>query len=235
MSSRPRIRVAALVSAVTVAVAGVVSGPAVAHVDAPSPRASESAAASLEMPGRAIRAKGDVVVSAIDALGFLMRTENVENPTYRVLRQRVAAAVARRLGADSARFDRAWAKAPRDHQLAVLAALTQLGVRYVEGKEDPHVSMDCSGLLWFAWRVAGVDMPRVSVSQLDSRMLISGGNAVAGDIAGEGTHVHMYLGVERYFVHAPFSGKRVTLKVMKKSQWARVAWTNPSNIATYRL
>lgn len=187
------------------------------------------------MAGRAIRARGDVVVASIAALGLLMRTENVDDPTYVEHRHRVAVAVGDRLGVDPELFDRAWRRAPRDHQLAVLAALTQLGVKYVEGKEEPHVRVDCSGLLWFAWRVAGVDMPRESVSQLDPRMRISVSDAIAGDIAGEGTHVHMYLGVDRYFVHAPFSGKNVTLKKMKKAQWARVAWTNPSNIATYRL
>lgn len=190
---------------------------------------------SAIVPGETIRARGDVVLASIDALGMLMRTENVDDPVYVGYRRRVADAVGGRLGVDPDLFDRAWRRAPRDHQVAVLAALTQLGVKYEEGKEEPHVRVDCSGLLWFAWRVAGVDMPRESVSQLDPRMRIRVRDAIAGDIAGEGTHVHLYLGVERYFVHAPFSGKNVTLKRMKKAQWARVAWTNPSNIAAYRL
>lgn len=196
---------------------------------------SPAALGVLTMPGARFRAKDRLVVDAVAALGYLMGTENTDDPVYVAMRRRVSDAVSARMDLDPAAMNRAWSRAPRDHQLAVLAALSQLGVRYVEGKEEPHVRMDCSGLLWYSWRVAGVDAPRVSVAQLDPRMRISSRDAIVGDIAGEGTHVHMYLGVPKAFVHAPYSGRRVKLKIMKDAQWNRVAWTNPSNIATYRL
>lgn len=198
--------------------------------------AQERAALSkLTMPGRRRWSRNEVVSPAIAALGYLMRVENADDATYLAMRAQVTDSLAAQLAVDPARLAKAWSRAPRDHQLALLAAVSQLGVPYVEGKEDPHVRMDCSGLLWFAWRVAGVDAPRVSTAQLDPRMRISSRDAIAGDIAGEGKHVHMYLGVPKAFIHAPYSGRLVRLKIMKDSQWNRVAWTNPSNIATYRL
>ncbi len=203
-------------------------------------RAAEGAGADGKAPEllserRPFRSKNPISVKAVSALNIIMRTENIEDPRYLTARQEVSDLVATKLKIDAAQLHRAWSRAPRDHQIAVLAALTQLGVRYVVGKESPYVQLDCSGLLWFAWRAAGVDMPRQAVSQLDPRMRVRREKAIAGDIVGEGTHVHIYLGVGRAMVHAPFNGKSVRLKMMSEAQYDRVAWANPSNIATYRL
>jgi cell wall-associated NlpC family hydrolase len=187
------------------------------------------------MPGERIRQRPQISVDAIQALSLIMRTENKEDPTYLASRRVVSDGVAKRLSLDSTDLNRAWSRAPRDHQIAVLSALTQLGVPYIQGKEDSYVKMDCSGLLWFAWRTAGVDMPRQAVSQLDRRMRVDREDAIAGDVTGEGTHVQIYLGTGLAMIHAPFGGKLVKFKIMSAEQAARVVWTNPSNIATFRL
>ena len=189
----------------------------------------------LQMPGERIRQRPQISIDAIRALSLIMRTENKEDPTYLVSRLVVSDGVAKRLALDPVQLNRAWSRAPRDHQIAVLSALTQLGVPYIEGKEDSYVKMDCSGLLWFAWRTAGVDMPRQAVSQLDRRMRVDREDAIAGDVTGEGTHVQIYLGTGLAMIHAPFGGKFVKFKMMSPEQAARVVWTNPSNIATFRL
>lgn len=207
--------------------------PASAH--ATSGTGSDGKVDRLQMPGSRFRQRNPISLRAVTALSVIMRTENIEDPTYLTQRRSVSDLVAKKLSLDAEQLHRAWSRAPRDHQIATLAALTQLGVRYVVGKESPYVHVDCSGLLWFAWRTAGVDMPRQAVSQLDPRMRVKREDAVAGDIVGEGTHVHIYLGVGRAMVHAPFNGKSVRLKTMSEAQYNRVAWANPSNIATYRL
>ncbi len=189
----------------------------------------------LQMPGESIRKRPQISVDAVRALSLIMRTENQEDPQYLAARRVVSDGVAARLNLKSSALDGAWSRAPRDHQIAVLSALTQLNVRYVQGKEDSYVKMDCSGLMWFSWRTAGVDMPRQAVSQLDPRMRVDREDAIAGDVVGEGTHVQMYLGIDLAMIHAPFGGKVVKFKIMSKEQAARVAWTNPSNIAHYRL
>lgn len=180
-------------------------------------------------------ARPALVRDAVTAVGLAMSTVDMGDPTYLSARRKVSDAVAARMKIDPDRLAKAWSRAPRDHQIAVLVALTQLGVRYVEGEENPYRQVDCSGLLWYAWRAAGVDMPRQAVSQLDKRMRIDAGDAVAGDVVGYGTHVHIYLGVDSAMVHAPFSGKMVKLKHMPPEQLAISAWANPSNIATFRL
>ena len=189
----------------------------------------------LQMPGNRKYQLPQISIDAIHALDLIMRTENKQDPTYLESRRVVSDAVAKRLVLDPIELNRAWTRAPRDHQIAVLSALTQLGVPYLEGKEDSYVNMDCSGLLWFAWRTAGVDLPRQAVSQLDRRMRVERKEAIAGDITGEGTHVQMYLGTGLAMIHAPFGGKFVKFKIMSAEQAARVVWTNPSNIATFRL
>ena len=169
------------------------------------------------------------------AVGLVMATDDVRDPAYLSARRAVSDGVAQKMGIDPERLHEAWSRSPRDHQIAVLVALTQLGVRYIEGEESPYRQVDCSGLLWYAWRAAGVDMPRQAVSQLDKRMRIAPEDAVAGDVVGYGTHVHIYLGVDHAVVHAPFSGKMVKLKHMPSEQLAISVWANPSNIATFRL
>ena len=144
-------------------------------------------------------------------------------------------AFTKRMGLDPVALNRKWNKAPRDHQIAGLAAITQINVKYVEGREDAYVQMDCSGLQWYSWRVAGLDMPRQAVSQQDRHMRIERKDALWGDIVGEGTHVHMYLGLGNAMIHAPFNGKRVKLKMMSEAQALRSVWADPSLIAQYRL
>jgi hypothetical protein len=207
--------------------------PVSAHAESQANR--ESKLARMQMPGRPFRKRNPLSLDAVKALSLIMRTENIDDPLYVDARKVVSDKVAVIMKLDAARLHTSWTKAPRDHQIAVLAALTQLNVRYIEGKEDPYVQMDCSGLLWYSWRIAGVDMPRQAVSQLDRHMRIERKEAKMGDIAGEGTHVQMYLGQGLAFIHAPFNGKQVKFKTMSPEQAERVVWTNPSNIATYRL
>ena len=207
----------------------------VGPVSAAGNSGKDASSRRLQMPGERIRQRPQISIDAIRALSLIMRTENKEDPTYLVSRRVVSDGVAKRLSLNPTDLNRAWSRAPRDHQIAVLSALTQLGAPYLEGKEDSYVKMDCSGLLWFAWRTAGVDMPRQAVSQLDRRMRVDREDAIAGDITGEGTHVQIYLGTGLAMIHAPFGGKLVKFKIMSAEQAARVVWTNPSNIATFRL
>jgi cell wall-associated NlpC family hydrolase len=188
-----------------------------------------------QMPGEKFRKRNQLSLDAVTALALILRTENKDDHSYRKARKVVSDKVAARFKLDPTALDKNWSRAPRDHQIAALAALTQLNVRYVTGKEDPYVQVDCSGLLWLAWRTAGVDMPRQAVSQLDPRMRVKRSEAQLGDITGEGTHVQIYLGMGLAMIHAPFNGKYVKFKTMSEEQAARVVWTNPSLIATYRL
>ncbi len=62
----------------------------------------------------------------------------------------------------------AWAGADQAHQIALLSALTQVGVPYRRNASKVGVAFDCSGLTAFAWGQAGVDIAHQSSAQLRS-------------------------------------------------------------------
>jgi cell wall-associated NlpC family hydrolase len=95
---------------------------------------------------------------------------------------------------------------------AVSVAKKQLGDPYRWGASGPG-SFDCSGLVMYAWRKAGVKLPRVAASQFRSvRKKVSWTNLKPGDLMffrGLG-HVGMYVGHGK-MIHSPHSGARVRI------------------------
>ena len=97
---------------------------------------------------------------------------------------------------------------------AAAVALDQVGVRYRYGGNGPQ-GFDCSGLVHYAYRQAGVSVPRTTGELWDAAADVDRNDLRAGDILffkveGKMSHVGMYLG-ERRFVHAPQSGRRVSV------------------------
>ncbi|MFI6319391.1 C40 family peptidase [Nonomuraea sp. NPDC050556] len=103
---------------------------------------------------------------------------------------------------------------------AVAVAKKQLGDPYRYGATGPG-SFDCSGLVQYAWRKAGVKIPRVTNSQYARiRTKVSWGNLRPGDLMffhGKG-HVGMYVGNGK-MIHSPSSGK--TVRIEKLSGWRK--------------
>jgi cell wall-associated NlpC family hydrolase len=103
--------------------------------------------------------------------------------------------------------------------IAVEWALSQIGTPYVWGGETPDVGFDCSGLVQYAYRMAGVSLPRVAQDQYDATTKLAPGVPLApGDLVffGTGTaaidHVGLFVGVldgETVRVDAPYAGARV--------------------------
>ena len=81
---------------------------------------------SLQMPGARMRMRNPISVQSVSALHFIQRTENINDPRYLVARKIVSDNVAEKLNIDAIALDQAWSRAPRAHQIAVLAALTVL-------------------------------------------------------------------------------------------------------------
>ena len=97
---------------------------------------------------------------------------------------------------------------------AAAVALDQVGVRYRYGGNGPQ-GFDCSGLVHYAYREAGVSVPRTTGELWAAAADVDRNDLRAGDILffrveGKMSHVGMYLG-ERRFVHAPQSGQRVSV------------------------
>ncbi|MGE3659512.1 MAG: C40 family peptidase [Mycolicibacterium sp.] len=76
---------------------------------------------------------------------------------------------------------------------AVRHALTQLGVPYQWGGTSPDVGLDCSGLTQWAYREAGLDIPRLAQEQ-DIGAAVAPGALLPGDLAVWDGHVAMIVG-----------------------------------------
>ncbi|MFD9129568.1 NlpC/P60 family protein, partial [Kitasatospora sp. NPDC059571] len=93
---------------------------------------------------------------------------------------------------------------------ALAAAISRIGSPYVYGSTGPG-AFDCSGLMYWAWRQAGVTLPRTSQAQAYAGRRISLSEARPGDLViffKDMHHVGMYAG-GGVVVHAPHPGAPV--------------------------
>jgi cell wall-associated NlpC family hydrolase len=89
--------------------------------------------------------------------------------------------------------------------------MAQLGRPYVYGGESPS-GFDCSGLVQYAYRAAGVTLPRTTGAQMSAGTPVSEANLQVGDLVFfyGGSHVGIYAG-NGEVVHAPVPGDVVKL------------------------
>ncbi len=130
-------------------------------------------------------------------------------------RDLIAIAVAERLELDPAALQAAWRTADLEHQTALIAALSQLGVWYQRNTSRAGVSFDCSGLTTWAWGQAGFELKRQSSAQIKAAAPRAPETAQAGDLLQYPGHVMMWLGVDLAVVHAIQPGKPVSVDVIK--------------------
>ncbi|MFW0791011.1 C40 family peptidase [Gordonia sp. CPCC 205333] len=76
---------------------------------------------------------------------------------------------------------------------AVRAALSQRGVRYSWGGTTPN-GFDCSGLTQWAYRQAGLELPRLAQDQDTAGFRVAQSQLRPGDLAVWDGHVAMYIG-----------------------------------------
>lgn len=99
---------------------------------------------------------------------------------------------------------------------AAVVAVRQLGVPYrYGGNGNSDGGFDCSGLVHYAYKHAGLDIPRTTRTLWQAAQPVGKSDLVVGDllffsIEGKISHVGMYIG-KRRFVHAPSSGREVTI------------------------
>lgn len=131
--------------------------------------------------------------------------------SYIALRDVLASHVAADLGLDAADLQRAWRVVDYDHQQALLAGLTQLGVPYRRNTSNPGSGFDCSGLTLFAWGRTGLALPRQSGAQIKASSWRSESTARAGDLVQYPGHIMMWLGAGRAVLQSRNTGATVEL------------------------
>lgn len=105
--------------------------------------------------------------------------------------------------------------------IAVAAARSQIGVKYVKNAAIENQAFDCSGLTMWAWQQAGVSLPHQSRRQFSSSPRIPVEYVEPGDLIffyDPITHVGIYVG-DGMMVDAPGVGRSVRLTAVS---WNKV-------------
>jgi cell wall-associated NlpC family hydrolase len=135
---------------------------------------------------------------------------------YRAARDALAGAVVARAGrppADGVALSAAWETTDPRRVQVVLAALMQVGKRYVFATAGPD-TFDCSGLTLYAWRTVGVGLVHYAITQRQ-QTLDAAGALQPGDLVFRfrrpGGHVMLYLGIGDLVVQAGGTSTGVTV------------------------
>jgi cell wall-associated NlpC family hydrolase len=114
---------------------------------------------------------------------------------------------------------------PGSAERAAGSALKMVGKPYKYGGSTP-TGFDCSGLVQYSYKQAGVSLPRSTDGLLNASAPRRGSRLRPGDLLffdQEGkkkSHVGIYLGDGR-FVHAPSSGKTVRTDKLDSPYWKK--------------
>ena len=179
-------------------------------------------AGATQLPTVAVAATIDSVSTSAAAALATMGTG-----AFSVRLQNTAAAVAASLEADAGVLNQAWLAADQPHQIALLSALTQVGVPYHRNASKAGIAFDCSGLTAFAWGQSGIELARNSSAQLRNAAARTRESAQAGDLVYYPGHVMLWLGVDNLIVHSPQPGRDVEVGHVTDRRIKRVKFGNP--------
>ncbi len=120
----------------------------------------------------------------------------------------------------------AWAPPRSAHAQAGIVGTARevLGTPYRFGGASPQRGFDCSGLVYYSYHHAGLDVPRTVLGQYRASRPVLGRDLRPGDLVFFRTlrkrvsHVGIYLGGGR-FVHAPSSGAKVRIGTLHNDYW----------------
>jgi cell wall-associated NlpC family hydrolase len=188
-------------------------------------------APAVAAPGARLRTNDPIAALAVEAVADLRWALEAPGGTsvtltdYETLRTQIATELANRLGVDPARMLAAWQNADLPHQLALMAAFTQLGVPYRRNTSKAGEGFDCSGLTTYAWGVAGKTLTRQSAAQIRSASARTADTAMAGDLVYYPGHVMLWLGVDNTIVHSPYTGRNVEVDTIARRR--NVRFGNP--------
>jgi murein DD-endopeptidase len=114
---------------------------------------------------------------------------------------------------------------PASHHPGLDVAVLQLGTPYRYGGSTPH-GFDCSGLVYYAYRRAGLRVPRSTLAQYRHAQPVTLRHLQPGDLLffkrrfHSISHVGIYAGNGR-FLHAPSKGRVVSYDSLKDPYWRK--------------
>lgn len=187
---------------------------------AASPMATNAMAPVVTASARQALASYDTWVATDDAGAYR---------SYVWFRTQTAQYAATELGYPQNDMVEAWAATPLEHQRAVLAAMTQIGVPYRSNTSSEGVGFDCSGLTTYAWGKAGVTLVRQSSAQIRNAAQLERAAAKAGDLVQYPGHVMMYLGVGDAIIHSVQRGRTVELDTISERRTNSVRFGDPTS------
>ncbi|MFP4467120.1 MAG: C40 family peptidase [Candidatus Goldiibacteriota bacterium] len=105
-------------------------------------------------------------------------------------------------------------------------AKKMLGKDYSYGGTGEDSGFDCSGLVQYSYKKAGIYLPRSAGRQYEKAEKISVKDAKVSDLVffstkGSGpSHVAIYLG-DGSFIHSPSSGKKIRIDPLNNPYWSK--------------
>jgi cell wall-associated NlpC family hydrolase len=108
-------------------------------------------------------------------------------------------------------------------QRGLAIARSLIGAPYRYGGADPR-GFDCSGLVYYAFRKAGMEIPRTTSGQYRRSRRVAMSRLRPGDLLfftisrDKPSHVGIYAG-DGAFIHAPSSGKSVGYASLDDDYW----------------
>ena len=110
---------------------------------------------------------------------------------------------------------------------AIQEASKYIGSNYKWGGSTPQTGFDCSGLMQWAYAQSGIQIPRVTYTQIEAangiavdRAHLKPGDLVFFAANGDVHHVGMYLGDDK-FLHAPHTGDVVKVSSLDEPYYAQ--------------
>ncbi len=114
-------------------------------------------------------------------------------------------------------------RSPDSNHQAVAIAHEMIGTPYRYGGADPR-GFDCSGLVYYAYRNAGIDISRTTSDQYRQTKRVLRSELRPGDLIffaisrNKLSHVGIYAGQGK-FIHAPSGNKRVSYAYLDDYYW----------------
>lgn len=104
---------------------------------------------------------------------------------------------------------------PSKAEIAIATARAQIGKPYRYGSTGPN-SFDCSGLTSYAWRAAGVEIPRTSAAQFSGLPRVSLDAMQPGDLVYSRGHIGLYIG-DGQMINSPRTGRNVEISPLHRN------------------